>query len=251
MAQTAKDIIEQEFGQPLVDVLLGFYQDGYGVCATAQILQVNHKLIYKTEKEYNINLRQQTASHLRLKPEPTPKARQAAALKNSKYFMPNGDIINIAKEAKRLGINKSTLRTRIKRWGALKALVTPKIKHSTTNNFKRQKPMHDVKPLVEAYNAGLAGTDNPNPQDKHITECWKMGKEARIINDAICLIQQKGRHHQNWIQIDHDRSTTTELCDAVKTLDERGMIEYNPRQGNPPNIRIIQKPISLLNKKTP
>lgn len=95
------------------------------------------------------------------------------------------------------------------------------------------------------------GEGNPAPDDRHITECWVMGMEARIIADAISIIHQKGRHHPQWIQVDHDRSTTTQLCDAVKVLDERGMIEYNPRQGNPPNVRIIDKPVFIFNKKAP
>lgn len=106
-----------------------------------------------------------------------------------------------------------------------------------------------VKNLVDAYNKGFKKEANPNPTNPHITECWSMGQEARIINEAISIIHQKGRHHPNWIQIDHDRSTTAQLCEAVKILDERGMIEYNPRQGTPPNIRIIDKPIII--KKAP
>lgn len=141
-------MIEEEHGESICQVLQNYYNDGYGLSIVAQILGIHHTTLYRLEKKYNISLRRKTLKNLRIKHQNTQRAVAAAALVNRKFFMPNGNAINITQEAKRIGITNGQLRRRIKKWGAIKALSLPKM--SPALNVKKARKnesrQHSKKP---------------------------------------------------------------------------------------------------------
>ena len=92
--------------------------------------------------------------------------------------------------------------------------------------------------IINAYNNGRKGEENPYPMCRHATEGWQMGVEATIISDAKWTIETYGRFQTaGWIRIDLDPQSLQAMELAAQELDKRGMLE---RKGNA--VKIMDKP---------
>jgi hypothetical protein len=105
----------------------------------------------------------------------------------------------------------------------------------------------NVHRLIQAYNHGLKGEANPEPDCPHCREGWQMGKETKIIREAKAILDDLGRHHSaGWVQIDHDHSDKVTMKKAAQALEQRGMLERRTINNH---VRFIERPIYPVNKK--
>ena len=93
--------------------------------------------------------------------------------------------------------------------------------------------------IINAYNNGRQGKENPNPMCRHATEGWEMGVEATIVSDAKWMIETHGRFQPaGWIIIDLDPQSRQAMELAAQELDKRGMVERKKGM-----VKFIDRPI--------
>lgn len=126
--------VEAEYGQPFWDVVKGYADDGESMNATARILGYSstgafHKLVVKHGKKELFKPGIETNSFKesgKRNPLTEKRIKQLKALQASHFFEFEGVLDSIAGHAKRKGINRVTVGTRMKAgWSLESALNTP------------------------------------------------------------------------------------------------------------------------------